>query len=154
LKRTNLDYETSNKEIGEGVMDGSSFTLADFRPGDSAFVCKIPTHSSGSEGLFANVNDVQEMYDNLSTEEKEFYWIQGTDQRFQGYNFLGKEPQHMLQWFARYIWLSAVLLNRKKRSSSFYIDSILCVIGRQSSFVFQELMIRNKHRGSLDMQNI
>jgi pimeloyl-ACP methyl ester carboxylesterase len=42
---------------------------------------------------------VQEIYDNISATDKKLFWIEGTDQRFQGYNYFGKEPQLMVEWF-------------------------------------------------------
>lgn len=49
--------------------------------------------------------DVQVTYDllKLSAEDKKLLWIEGTTQRFDGYNYLGKQPQSMIAWFDKYM---------------------------------------------------
>lgn len=42
---------------------------------------------------------IEEIYGYISATDKKLYWIEGTDQRFQGYNHFGREPQAMLDWF-------------------------------------------------------
>jgi len=37
-------------------------------------------------------SDVQTIYDNISVDDKKLRWIEGTGQRFQGYNYFGKNP--------------------------------------------------------------
>ena len=44
-------------------------------------------------------SDVQTIYDNIPVDDKKLHWIEGTDQRFQGYNYFGKNPKSMLEWF-------------------------------------------------------
>lgn len=89
--------------IDERVFQGSSFKLADFAPLKSASAVKFPTKVlQVKKDFLTDVSDVQRIYDALNTNQKEIYWIEGTDQRFQGYNFLGKEPKHMIDWFNKY----------------------------------------------------
>ena len=45
-------------------------------------------------------SNVQEIYDTISSEDKKLFWIEGTDQRFEGYNYFGKNPQLVLDWFS------------------------------------------------------
>ena len=47
--------------------------------------------------------DVQSIFNNLATEHKELVWIEGTNKRFDGYNYLPKNPEPMLNWFERYV---------------------------------------------------
>ncbi len=42
---------------------------------------------------------IEEIYGDISATDKKLYWIEGTNQRFQGYNHFGREPQAMLDWF-------------------------------------------------------
>ena len=44
-------------------------------------------------------SNVQEIYDTLSSQDKKLFWIEGTDERFQGYNYFGDHPELMLDWF-------------------------------------------------------
>lgn len=38
-----------------------------------------------------------------SSTDKKLHWIEGTDQRFQGYNYFGKHSEPMLEWFDTYM---------------------------------------------------
>jgi hypothetical protein len=38
-------------------------------------------------------SDVQTIYDNISAADKKLHWIEGTDQRFQGYNYFSNHPE-------------------------------------------------------------
>lgn len=42
---------------------------------------------------------IEEIYGYVSATDKKLYQIVGTDQRFQGYNHFGREPQAMLECF-------------------------------------------------------
>lgn len=44
-------------------------------------------------------SNVQEIYDTLSSQDKKLFWIEGTDERFQGYNYFSDHPELMLDWF-------------------------------------------------------
>jgi hypothetical protein len=78
----------------------SGYHLDDFRPIEKSQVVNVPT-------LVAQVHDdfmmppsyVQDIYDNISAQDKKLFWIEGTDVRFQGYNYFGNNPQLMLEWF-------------------------------------------------------
>jgi uncharacterized protein len=78
----------------------SGYRLDDFRPIERSEAVTVPT-------LVAQVHDdftmppsyVQEIYDNISAEDKKLFWIEGTDLRFQGYNYFGEHPELVLEWF-------------------------------------------------------
>jgi pimeloyl-ACP methyl ester carboxylesterase len=78
----------------------SGYRLDDFRPIEDTKAVTVPT-------LVAQVHDdftmppsyVQEIYDNISAEDKKLFWIEGTDLRFQGYNYFGEHPELVLEWF-------------------------------------------------------
>jgi hypothetical protein len=38
-------------------------------------------------------SDVQAIYDNIGAVDKKLHWIEGTDQRFPGYNILANTPK-------------------------------------------------------------
>lgn len=49
-------------------------------------------------------DDVQTTFDLIPTADKKLFWIeQGDNRRFIGYNYLGDNPQMMLEWFHRYL---------------------------------------------------
>lgn len=47
-------------------------------------------------------SDVQEIYDTLGSKQKELFWIEGTDRRFDGYNYFGEHPERLVAWFDKY----------------------------------------------------
>lgn len=71
---------------------------------------KIPAEAVKIPTLLVQVHDdwrttsesIEEIYANLGTDDKRLYWIEGTDERLDGYNYFGKDPNEMIQWFERY----------------------------------------------------
>jgi pimeloyl-ACP methyl ester carboxylesterase len=47
--------------------------------------------------------DVQAMFDAMPTNQKDLIWIDGTNRRFDGYNYLPANPKPMLDWFDRFV---------------------------------------------------
>jgi len=41
-------------------------------------------------------SSLQEIYNNILSKDKKLFWIKGTDQRFEGYNYFEKNPKVML----------------------------------------------------------
>lgn len=39
----------------------------------------------------------------IPTDRKDLIWIEGTNRRFDGYNYLPANPKPMLDWFARFM---------------------------------------------------
>jgi uncharacterized protein (DUF1330 family)/alpha/beta superfamily hydrolase len=44
-------------------------------------------------------SNVQEFYDNIPAKDKKLFWIEGTNRRFDGYNYFGENPKLVLDWF-------------------------------------------------------
>jgi uncharacterized protein len=88
------------ESFDEALQKRSGYRLDDFRPIEDTKAVTIPT-------LVAQVHDdftmppsyVQAIYDNISAEDKKLFWIEGTDLRFQGYNYFGEHPELVLEWF-------------------------------------------------------
>ena len=55
------------------------------------------------DDVLTTPSDVQSIFDGLATDRKELIWIDGTNRRFDGYNYLPKHREPMLDWFARHI---------------------------------------------------
>lgn len=78
----------------------TGFYLKDVWPMEYAKAVTIPTLVAQVKNDFlTKPSNVQEIYDNISSKDKKLFWIEGTDQRFEGYNYFGKNPQVMLEWF-------------------------------------------------------
>lgn len=48
-------------------------------------------------------SDVQQIFDLIAAKHKKLFWIEGTDERFQGYNHFSNHPELMLEWFNSHI---------------------------------------------------
>lgn len=99
-----VDVKEALRLADEGIKFESGFSLFEMSPKAAAKSVTIPTKvmQLKSDNL-TKISDVQEIYDNLGSKEKDIYWIPGNEVRFYAYNFLGKEPKHMLDWFSKYL---------------------------------------------------
>jgi len=78
----------------------SGYRLDDFRPIENTKVVTVPTLVAQVRRDFMMPESyIQEMYDNIGAKDKKLFWIEGTDARFQGYNYFGNNPQLVLDWF-------------------------------------------------------
>jgi hypothetical protein len=82
----------------------TGFHLADVWPMEYAKAVTVPTLvAQVHKDFLTRPSNVQEIYDTLSSKDKKLFWIEGTDLRFEGYNYFGKNPQLMLDWFNSHI---------------------------------------------------
>lgn len=87
------------KLFDEAFHKQTGFYIKDVWPMEYAKAVTIPTLVAQVRNDFlTKSSNVQEIYDNISAKDKKLFWIEGTDQRFQGYNYFGKNPQLMLEW--------------------------------------------------------
>jgi uncharacterized protein (DUF1330 family)/pimeloyl-ACP methyl ester carboxylesterase len=78
----------------------TGYVLDDFRPMEKSQADHIPTLVAQVKADFSMpFHYVEEIYDNISAKDKKLFWIEGTDLRFQGYNYFGQNPKVMLEWF-------------------------------------------------------
>ena len=63
-------------------------------------------------------SDVQAIYDNIAAVDKKLHWIEGTDQRFRGYNYFGEHPEVAIEWFDAFLNYCALRSPRICRSHS------------------------------------
>ena len=100
-----------NQRIANGVelFDAAfhkrtGYHLADVWPMEYAEAVTVPTLVAQVRADFlTKPSNVQEIYDTISSKDKKLFWIEGTDQRFQGYNYFGSNPQLVLEWFDTHI---------------------------------------------------
>jgi uncharacterized protein len=82
----------------------TGFHIADVWPMEYARAVTVPTLvAQVRDDFLTKPSNVQEIYDTLSSKDKKLFWIEGTDQRFEGYNYFGKNPQLVLDWFSSHI---------------------------------------------------
>jgi uncharacterized protein len=84
----------------EAFKKKTGYVLDDFRPVEHSQADAIPTLVAQVKADFSMpFHYVEEIYNNISAKDKKLFWIEGTDQRFQGYNYFGQNPKVMLEWF-------------------------------------------------------
>ena len=90
-----LDFE--QKKLG-------GFTNAQMTPHLFAGDVRIPTFVvQVRDDLWTTAEDGQKTFDLLGSGEKEFFWIEGTTRRFDGYNYFGQNPDRMIAWFDKHM---------------------------------------------------
>ncbi len=81
------------------------FTNGEMRPQAYAHAVNVPYFMAQviDDIWTDNPKDAQEIFDNIESEEKELFWIEGTNRRFDGYNYFGIHPEKMLAFFDTYM---------------------------------------------------
>ena len=88
------------RQFNNALHRRSGYQLDDFRPIENTKVVTVPTLvAQVHRDFMMPASYVQEIYDDISPKDKKLFWIEGTDLRFQGYNYFGKNPQLVLEWF-------------------------------------------------------
>lgn len=68
-------------------------------PMEDAKAVTVPTLvAQVKDDFLTKVSNVQEIFDTIAAKDKKLFWIEGTDQRFEGYNYFGKQPEQVLNW--------------------------------------------------------
>jgi hypothetical protein len=64
---------------------------------------KVPTlYVQTRNDPWTELNDILGFYENTPT-EKEFFWIEKMNHRFQGYQYFGEHPEKMLWWLKKWM---------------------------------------------------
>ncbi len=81
------------------------FINKEMHPQDYAHAVKMPYFMAEvlDDDWTNNPKDAQEIFDNISSQEKELFWIEGTNRRFDGYNYFGIYPEKMIAFFDKYM---------------------------------------------------
>lgn len=103
-RRFKLDPEKTAKRVDERIFELSGFRLDEMTPTPYASSVTVPTMVCQLErDWLINRDDIQELVDRLDSTEKELFWIEGSDQRFSGYNYFGKHPEKLVGWFDQHM---------------------------------------------------
>ncbi|MEM6464580.1 MAG: alpha/beta hydrolase [Pseudomonadota bacterium] len=90
-----MDFE--QKKLG-------GFANAEMTPHLFAGDVKVPTLVvQVLDDLWTTQEDGQKTFDLLGSNEKDLFWIEGTTRRFDGYNYFGRNPERMIDWFNRFM---------------------------------------------------
>jgi uncharacterized protein (DUF1330 family) len=98
-------FETAGIENGielfsKAYYNRSGLHLDQVWPMEYCNAVTIPTLvAQVHDDFLTKPSNVQEIFDTISAKDKKLFWIEGTDKRFEGYNYFGKKPKLVLEWF-------------------------------------------------------
>ncbi len=81
------------------------FTNGEMHPQNYSHAVKVPYFMAEvlDDIWTDNPRDAREIFDAIRSEEKELFWIEGTNRRFDGYNYFGVFPEKMIAFFDKYM---------------------------------------------------
>lgn len=96
--------EGGPEQFDQAVFKLTGFHMDELSPIPHAHAVTVPTLMvQVHDDFLTKPSDVQTIYDKMSAEDKELHWIRNETQRFQGYNYFGKHPELMLEWFGSHM---------------------------------------------------
>ncbi|RWA20666.1 alpha/beta hydrolase family protein [Mycolicibacterium brumae] len=97
-----LDPDKMAERTDQRIFELSGFRLAQMSPTSYAHAVTIPTMIVQlRRDWLMPPEAIEEIYDNLGATDKDLFWIEGSDQRFSGYNYFGQHPEPLIGWFDR-----------------------------------------------------
>ena len=92
------------EKFDKAVHERTGFHLDEQSPIEHVKAVTIPTLvAQVHRDTMTRPDDVQAIYDALTVEDKQLHWIEGTDERFRGYNYFGEHPEIPIDWFNSHI---------------------------------------------------
>lgn len=102
--KMHLDPKKTAKEVSERIYELSGFRLEQMTPTPYAGAITKPTMMSQLERDWMIVReDMEELFEKIGASDKEMFWIEGSDQRFSGYNYYGEHPEKLIGWFDKHM---------------------------------------------------
>lgn len=88
------------EQFDEAVHKLTGFHVDELSPIPHTHAVTVPTLvAQVHDDLLSKPSDVQTIFDKIPASDKKLFWIEGTDQRFQGYNYFSNNPGLMIEWF-------------------------------------------------------
>ncbi|EUA06525.1 hypothetical protein I546_5467 [Mycobacterium kansasii 732] len=92
------------RKFDDAVHQRTGFHLAEQSPLEHVRAVAVPTLvAQVHDDTMTRPQDVQDIYDAIPVAEKRLYWIEGTERRFDGYNFFGVHPEVPIEWFDKHV---------------------------------------------------
>jgi pimeloyl-ACP methyl ester carboxylesterase len=81
----------------------SKYRLEDMSPASYVKDIKVPTlYVQTRNDPWTELRDIRGFYENTPS-TKEFFWLEGFNHRFQGYQYFGDNPEKMLWWLKKWM---------------------------------------------------
>ncbi|PKR88718.1 alpha/beta hydrolase [Pleomorphomonas diazotrophica] len=92
------------EELNRRIRLQTSFTIDQLSPVPWAKSVGIPTFLyQVRDDVYTRPSDIEAMFDNLPVADKTLLWIEGSTRRWDGYTYFQRDPEPMLEWFARFM---------------------------------------------------
>ncbi|KAL2850626.1 alpha/beta-hydrolase [Aspergillus pseudoustus] len=103
-KAAGVDPQEAAQEFDVNIHNRTGFHIDELSPIPYSKDVKTPTLVvQVRKDVMTYPGDVQAVYDNLGSQQKELFWIEGTTRRFDGYNYFGTRPEKMLSWYGKHM---------------------------------------------------
>lgn len=91
-------------ELDQEQVKLGGFKNGEMSPHHYAANVQVPTFIiQVRDDLWSRPEDVQTTFDLLTVDDKKLFWVEGTNKRFDGYNYFGKHPEQMIEFFDAYM---------------------------------------------------
>lgn len=78
--------------------------LGEMSPGEYVKDLKVPTmYVQARNDPWTELSDIEGFYNNTPDNPKEFFWIEGTNHRFESYSYFQDKPGKMLEWSRKWL---------------------------------------------------
>jgi hypothetical protein len=95
-----MEHEESIGYFSDKLKARTGYEVNQLKVPDLASKVKIPTLLVQVHNDWRTTNeDIEKVYDNLGAEDKKLLWIKDREERLEGYNYFGRKPEEMLNWF-------------------------------------------------------
>jgi pimeloyl-ACP methyl ester carboxylesterase len=99
-----IGMDDGYEKFDKAVQERTGFHLSEQSPLEHVKAVTVPTLvAQVHDDTMTRPQDVQDIYDAIPVTEKRLYWIEGTNRRFDGYNFFGVQPELPIEWFDKHI---------------------------------------------------
>ena len=99
-----IGMEDGYEKFDKAVHERTGFHLSEQSPLEHVKAVTVPTLvAQVHDDVMTRPQDVQDIYDAIPVAEKRLYWIEGTERRFDGYNFFGVHPELPIEWFDKHV---------------------------------------------------
>lgn len=97
MEKFSLEHPENLEYFGERLQKKTGYRLDDLKV--PAEAVKIPTllvqvHADWR----TTAESIEEIYENLGTDDKKLLWIENEDERLEGYNYFARNPEEMIAW--------------------------------------------------------
>ena len=99
-----IGMDDGYEKFDKAVHERTGFHLEEQSPLTHVKAVTVPTLvAQVHDDTMTRPQDVQDIYDAIPVEDKQLYWIDGTDKRFEGYIFFGAHPELPIDWFDKHL---------------------------------------------------